>query len=233
MELGTIEAISFDLDDTLIQYKRSPGEVLQVCFEQLGMEPIFSVDEYYASYDDFAEMCDSMDELRSECFAALATENGYDRRLGEDIAETFSNERDQSNVELFPSVARLLDELAEKYQLAIVTNGAQDAQQQKFEAVSLDRWVETIVIAGHDTPPKPDPEPFNLIVQSLNVTPETTVHIGDSLQTDIAGATAAGLASIWVSEVTDTQDYEPTVRVDSQSELWPLLMKTTPPSEKR
>lgn len=232
MGLGNIEAISFDLDDTLIQYKRSPGEVLQVCFDQLEMEPIFSVEEYYASYDDFADTCDSMDELRSECFAALATENGYDRQLGEEIAETFSNERDQTNVELLPSVARLLDELAERYQLAIITNGARDAQQQKLEAVSLSEWVDTIVIAGHDTPPKPDPEPFNRIVQSLDVTPETTVHIDDSFETDIAGATAAGLASIWFSENTDTQEYESTVRVESHSELWPLLLGTEPPSEK-
>ena len=231
MELGNIEAVSFDLDDTLIQYKRSPGEVLQVCFEQFEMEPIFSVEAYYASYDEFAETCDSMDELRSECFAALALENGYERRLGEEIAETFSTERDQSNVELLPSVARLLDTLAEEYKLAIVTNGAQDAQQQKLEAVALEQWVETIVIAGHDTPPKPDPEPFNRVVQSLDVTPETTVHIGDSLETDIAGATAAGLDSIWVSKDTDTLDYEPTLRVESQSELWSLLLGTEPPSE--
>ena len=232
MEIGNIEAVSFDLDDTLIQYKRSPGEVLQVCFEQLEIEPIFSVEEYYASYDEFAETCDSMDELRSECFATLASENGYERRLGEEIAASFSKERDQSNVELLPSAARLLDALAEEYKLAIVTNGAQDAQQQKLEAVTLEQWVDTIVIAGHETPPKPDPEPFNRVVESLNVSPETTVHIGDSLETDIAGATAAGLASIWVSKDTDIQAYEPTVRVDSPSELWPVLLGTEPNSEK-
>lgn len=233
MEPGNIEAISFDLDNTLIRYKRSPGEVLRVCFDRLGIEPIFSVDEYYARYDEFAEKCDSMDELRSECFAALAAENGCERQLGKDAAETFSDERDQSNVELFPSVTRLLDELAQEYKLAIVTNGARDAQQQKMEAVYLDRWVETILIAGHDTPPKPDPEPFDRIVQSLNVTPATTVHVGDSLETDIAGATAAGLASIWISESTNTQGYEPTFRVDSQGELRSLLLETTPPHERR
>ena len=72
-----------------------------------------------------------MDQLRSECFAALTAENGCERQLGKDVAEVFSNERDQSNVEFFPSVTRLLDKLAQEYKLAIVTNGAQDAQQQK------------------------------------------------------------------------------------------------------
>ncbi|WP_254521910.1 HAD family hydrolase [Natrinema caseinilyticum] len=220
--IKNVEAISFDLDDTLIRYTRSPGEVLRVCFDRLDLEPLFSVAEYYARYDEFAERCDSMDELRSECFAVLAAENGYKRQRGEDVADVFSNERDQSNVELRPSAARLLDELSQEYQLAIVTNGARDAQKWKIEAVSLDRWFEMIVIAGHDTPPKPDPEPFNRVVKSLGATPETTVHIGDSLETDIAGATAAGLNSVWISESPASRENGPTFRVNTLDDLRPL-----------
>ncbi len=217
-----IEAICFDLDNTLVRYERSPGELLQTTFDQLELEPIFSVEQYYARYDEFAERCDSMDELRAECFATLAAENGYESQLGRDIAETFSEERDQSNVELVPFADRLLDELSREHQLAIVTNGAVDAQQQKINAVNLEQWIDTVVIAGHDTPPKPDPEPFNHAVQSLNSTPTTTVHVGDSLETDIAGATASGLRSVWVSESNETQGFEPTYRVDSLEYMWPL-----------
>jgi HAD superfamily hydrolase (TIGR01549 family) len=233
MELQDVDAISFDLDDTLVRYERSPGEVLDVCFDRLGLDPLFPVEEYYARYDEFAERCDSMDELRSECFAALAADNGYERALGREVAATFSDERDQSNVDLLPSVARLLDELADEYALAVVTNGARDAQRRKVAAVSLDRWVDTVVVAGHDTPPKPDPEPFERVLQALDVTPATAVHVGDSLETDVAGATAAGLASVWLSERTDAQGYDPTVRVDSPAGLWPLLLESPPPNERR
>lgn len=233
MDPRPIEAISFDLDETLVRYTRSPGEVLQVSFDRLGIEPVFAVEEYYARYDEFAETCDSMDELRSDCFAALAAENGHERHLGRAVAAVFSDERDQSNVELLPSVATLLDELAEEYRLAIVTNGARDAQQTKIEAVSLDRWVETVVIAGDDTPPKPDPEPFERLLAALDATPATTVHVGDSLETDVAGATAVGLVSIWLSEHSDTGDYDPTFRVESLGDIAPLLSETAPPSEGR
>ena len=95
-----IEAILFDLDDTLVQYERSPGEVLRASFEIIGSDPMFSVQDYYARYDKFVETCESMDELRSECFAALADENGYERQQGRDVADTFSSERDQTNVKL-------------------------------------------------------------------------------------------------------------------------------------
>lgn len=73
---------------------------------------------------------------------------------------TFSGERDQTNVELLSSVPRVLNELSREYWLAIVTNGALDAQQQKINAVNLEWWVDTIVIASHEVPPKPDPERF-------------------------------------------------------------------------
>lgn len=233
MDPRTVDAISFDLDNTLIRYERSPGELLRESFDRLGLDPVFSVEAYHARFDEFAETADSMDELRSACFAALAAENGYGRQLGTAVATAYSDERDQSNVALVPSAASLLDELADGYRLALVTNGTRDAQLQKVEAVSLDRWFETVVVAGHDTPPKPDPEPFDRVVESLDVTPATTVHVGDSLDTDIAGATAAGLASIWVSERTDTRDYDPTVRVDSLGDLRSLLLETEQSREGR
>lgn len=217
--MGPTEAVLFDLDNTLVEYKRSPGEVLQASFEMLEHDPLFSVEEYYARYDEFASKCGSMEELRSECFAMLAAENGYERRHGKDVAETFQNERDQSNVELLPSVAHVLDELSREYQIAIVTNGAKDAQQQKIDAVNLERWIDTAVIAGYDVPPKPDPAPFECAVQSLDATPSTAMHIGDSLETDIAGATAAGLDSVWVSDSNDILGYDPTCQVDSIKEI--------------
>ncbi|APW99590.1 haloacid dehalogenase [Halobiforma lacisalsi AJ5] len=214
-----VDTVLFDLDDTLLRYERSPGEVLRASFERSGIEPLFAVEEYYDRYDEFARQCDSMDELRHECFAALAEENGYDRRLGRDVAAAFAEERDQSNVELLPSAADVLDDLADDYRLGVVTNGARDAQRRKVAAVDLERWVDTVVVAGHDAPPKPDPEPFERAVRALEATAERTVHVGDSLETDVAGATAAGLESVWVSDGTDPRRYDPTYRVGSVGEL--------------
>ncbi|ELZ00211.1 HAD family hydrolase [Natrialba aegyptia] len=217
--LSAIETVTFDLDGTLLQYERSPGTVLEAAFERMGVDPLFSVDEYYARYDEFAERCDSMDELRADCFAALAAENGYARLLGRDVAAAFSDERDQSNVELLPGAARVLDELSCEYRLGVVTNGARDAQRAKAAAVGLERWIETMLVAGHDTPPKPDSEPFIRVVRALDSTPATALHVGDSLETDIAGASAAGLDSVWISAGSDARGYEPTYRVASIDEL--------------
>lgn len=208
------EAVLFDLDDTLVRYERSPGEVLLAAFEAVGCDTLFSVEEYYARYDEFAEKCDSMDELRSECFAALAESNGYERRRGRAVAAAFSEERDQTRVELLPSVEDVLGEVSSEYRTAIVTNGARDAQHQKIDAVGLDRWVDEIVVAGHDVPPKPHP-PFERAIRALGVTPESTVHVGDSPETDVAGASAAGLDSVLVAEGSAAVEPSPTYRIES------------------
>ncbi|WP_246084410.1 HAD family hydrolase [Salinadaptatus halalkaliphilus] len=214
-----MEAISFDLDDTLLQYNRSPGEVLQAAFDRLELSPIFSVEQYYDRFDEFAQRCESITELRSECFATLAAENGYERHQGREVAAAFSSERDQSNVELLPAATRVLATLSQEYQLAIVTNGTRDAQRRKIEAVDLERWIDTIVVAGHETQPKPDPEPFDRVVHSLGTAPETTIHVGDSLETDVAGATAAGLDSVWLSESSPPPQFDPTYRIPSLEAL--------------
>ena len=220
--MAQISGVTLDLDDTLVQYKRSPGEVLRTCFDILNLEQPFSVGEYYARYDEFADTCDSMDELRTECFAALAAENGYDRELGRKVAKVFSEERDQTNVTLLPSAKQVLDELSSEYALAIITNGARDSQWSKIEAVGLDHWVDTIIVAGHDTPLKPDPAPFERAITSLGTAPETTVHIGDSLETDVAGAKAAGLHSVWIADGANPRGFDPTYTVPSIKDLLSL-----------
>ncbi|WP_227776864.1 HAD family hydrolase [Haladaptatus pallidirubidus] len=125
----------------------------------------------------------------------------------------------QINVKLLPSVTRVLNELSQEHRLAIVTNGAPNAQQQKINAVNLERWVDAIVIAGHDIPPKPDPEPFERAIQLLNATSATTVHVGDSLETYIAGASAAGLDSVWLSDSDNITEYTPTHQIESIVDL--------------
>jgi 4-nitrophenyl phosphatase len=64
---------------------------------------------------------------------------------------------------------------------------------------------------------KPNPEIFELALERLGLGREETVMIGDTPETDIAGATAAGLRSIHVGSGNvadgDLGGHAPTVRV--------------------
>jgi putative hydrolase of the HAD superfamily len=98
-----------------------------------------------------------------------------------------------------------------------------------MKSVGLDRWIETRVIAGHEISPKPDAEPFAMALDTLDVAPERAVKVGDSLETDIAGANALGIESVWVSDESDSEDVEPTHRIERLDELLtlPLLSSSS------
>lgn len=218
-----VDVVLFDLDGTLIEYNRSPSEVLEASFRRVGIEPLFPVEAYYNRFEEFAMQTDSMAELRSECFAELAQERGHDPSLGRTVAETFAVERDQANVAFLPGVSDMLNILGESYCFGIVTNGAKDAQQAKIEAVGLDSWIETVVIAGQEIPPKPAAEPIQYALQELDTRPDNAIFVGNSLERDIGAATAAGVPSVWVSADDDTRKYEPNHCLNTAAEITTLL----------
>nr|WP_115863086.1 HAD family hydrolase [Halorussus litoreus] len=195
----TIDAVLFDLDDTLVEYERSPGQVLDIAFESVGVEPFFAVEEYVDRFEDHLAPDVSIAESRAACFAAIADDRGRAPDLGRRVAGEFADERDQSRVEPLPGARETLDALAADHALGVVTNGPPGMQSTKLEAAGLADRFETVVFAGHDAPAKPDPEPFAVALSDLGVRADRAVHVGDSMSSDVAGAHAAGLRSAWLS----------------------------------
>jgi HAD superfamily hydrolase (TIGR01662 family) len=213
----TPAAVTFDLDDTLVSYRRTPGEVLADAFGTVGVDPLFPVEAYYERFDEFNDRTDSMAELRSACFAALADERGHDPALGREVADAFAAARDHANVTWCPGAEVLVESLSSAgVPVAVVTNGPGDAQSAKVGAVGLRERVDCVVYAGHDAAAKPDPEPFERALDEVGVEPERAVHVGDSLRTDVAGANRAGMGTVWVG---DGDDHDADRRVSSLSQL--------------
>jgi putative hydrolase of the HAD superfamily len=229
MTRNSVEAVLFDLDDTLLRYRRSPGEVLAEAFETVGVDPLFPVAAYYDRFSEFAARTDSMAELRRECFAALCSDRSHDPSVGREVADAYAAARDHRDVELLTGARETLRRLGSDYRLGVVTNGPPDAQRQKLDASGLGPAVDSVVYAGTDAPPKPDPKPFYLALDELDVAPAAAVHVGNSPDSDVAGARAAGLRSVWIPD--DGRDYEAAsveadYRLDSLSGLRPPPWET-------
>ena len=191
-----IRAVLFDLDDTLLRYRRSSETLLRESFGAVGVDPVFPVEAYYDQFRRFADRTDSVAELRRECFAALCADRGRDPDLGRRVADAYAAERDHRDVEWMAGAREAMGSLSERYRVGVVTNSPADAARQKVDAAGVDEHAETIVFAGHDTPAKPAPEPFHRALDALGVGPDRAVHVGDSLRSDVAGANAAGLRSV-------------------------------------
>ncbi len=216
--LAGAAAVTFDLDETLVAYRRSPGEVLSAAFDAVGVDPVFPVEAYADRFEEFNDRTDSMAELRAACFAALCEDRGRDPELGRSVARAFADERDHANVAWRPGARGLLDALdAHGTPYAVVTNGPPDAQAAKSRAVGVDDRAAEVVFAGHDAPAKPDPAAFEAGLSALGVVAGDSVHVGDSPESDAAGALAVGMEAVLVG------DREPTpagaVRVPSMAAL--------------
>ncbi|ELY66089.1 HAD family hydrolase [Natronococcus jeotgali] len=204
-----IDTVLFDLDGTLCRYRRSAADVLEIAFERAGVGPVFEPGAYYDRYREYLERSARPVDLHEQCFGDLAVESGYDRADGLAVARAFREERDQRNVEPLPGATATLEALADEYALGLVTNGLSAMQRQKLESTGLEDAFETIVYAGEDAAPKPDPEPFDLVLDELGSAPERTVYVGNSLSADVAGARAAGIDSAWLPEGTVPAEPDP------------------------
>jgi putative hydrolase of the HAD superfamily len=222
-----VDAVLFDLDDTLCEYRLTTEDLLARSFERAGVDPLFTVDDYSDRYGDFVDRSDGIRDLRRQCFATLAEEAGAEPSDGERVAEHFSDERDHADVRPLPGAGSVVEAFADRYRLGIVTNGAPEMQTAKLEALSFSDAFETVVYAGYDVPAKPDPAPFYRGLDALDATPERAVHVGNSLESDVAGAAAAGLRSVWLGNGVETPRPRPDFRIQSLEEL------RTPPWERQ
>lgn len=215
-----IDAVIFDLDDTLCAYRRPAGEVLALAFADVGVEPFFTGPEYFAAFEAFAERGETVATIRERCFVSFAEEAGHDPAVGRALARAFEAERDQRNVQFRPGAREALDALAGEYSLGMVTNGDPETQGAKLDGLGIVDDFEAIVYAGWELPPKPDPAPFERVLEALGVLPENAVHVGNSLESDVAGARAAGLRSAWVPvDGSDPGTHSPDYVLDSLDAL--------------
>lgn len=198
-----VEAVLFDVDDTLCRYRRSGVELLAMAFDAVGVEPFFTAETYHDRYGEFVAGTETMAELRRACFAAIAREEGRDPSLGHAVADAYAAERDHGAVDPLPGALEAVECLAADHALGVVTNGAPEMQRQKLAAVGLDDAFDAVVHAGYDAPAKPDPEPFVRALAALDVPAASAVHVGNSLSTDVTGAHGAGVRSAWLDQGGD------------------------------
>lgn len=217
-----LDAVLFDLDDTLCRYRRSGSELLEAAFKRTGHEPFITREEYHARYPEFVDDSDSMADLRERCFAAIAESKGRDAAAGRRVARAYADERDHGDVEPLPGVEAAVEAVSE-LPLGLVTNGSPEMQAPKLAALELTDAFDVVVHAGYDAPAKPDPEPFEVALSALDARADRMVHVGNSLESDVAGAHAAGVRSAWLSDAGDPSGHEPDHTLASLEELPSVL----------
>jgi putative hydrolase of the HAD superfamily len=121
-------------------------------------------------------------------------------RLSDDVCDALTQEflrLYEANWRLFDDVIPVLDALRHR-PLGIITNGLEQQQRQKLEALGILGRFSVIVTSDGSGMSKPDPGIFHYAAQAIGVSPATCVHVGDDWDKDVGGALAAGFRPIWI-----------------------------------
>lgn len=91
----------------------------------------------------------------------------------------------------------LMDYLRDRdYRMHMTSNGFHEVQYKKLAACGLRDYFDTIVLSEDAGANKPSQAFFDYAFSKTGAKPETTLMIGDNLQTDIFGAMAAGMDAL-------------------------------------
>lgn len=221
----------FDADGTLFDFQRAEAIALEKTPSQMGVGvPADYAKTYHRINDSLWSTFEagglSASDVRIERFRLLFEELGL---IGDSFAfgEAFLSNLIQESTFL-ADARKLLDQLKQRFQLALLTNGFASVQHARITRLGLDGLFNPVIISEEVGVAKPDPAIFDIALKGMGCPDKANVlMIGDSLSSDIRGGSNAGIDTCWFnpsSNINDT-DVTPTYEIRLLSDL-PALLAT-------
>ena len=203
MKLHNISHVFFDLDHTLWDFDKNSGLTFKKIFElndiELDLIEFLKVYEpinfeYWKLYREekidkaslrYKRLSDTFDRLN------YTVKSRVINKLSEDYIENLC-----AYNHLFDGTIEILDYLAPKYKLHIITNGFKEVQQGKLNNSNIEHYFETVTNSEMVGVKKPNPKIFNHALTLANANINESIMIGDNLEADVLGALDMGLDAI-------------------------------------
>ncbi len=214
-----ISVVSFDGDMTLWDFRKVMRHALKHALMELQRQiPTprildLTIDEMIVIRNQFAEEVKgkvwNLEEIRRGAFERTLEHVGCpDKNLAAHLNAVYLKHRFE-DIELYPDVIPTLDVLTPHFKLGLLSNGNTYPERCGLK----DRFA--FVVFSQDVQiEKPDRKIFEITAQRAGCELAQLLHVGDSLENDVAGAQNVGAHAVWlnregVSNDTKTQpDYE-------------------------
>lgn len=236
-----VKALSFDLDDTIFDGSLFSVSIERTCRHLAVVEPTLDGEQLLATNRQvwrvyWPEVEDKWTlGLLNGTSVSLEAWRRTLRACGCND-EAMARLALQTHLQFGLEAHRLFDDVQELFssltrsgiRLALVTNGARDTQRGKLRALDIEDWFDAIIISGEVGIAKPDARIFHLAMDRLGVEPGSIWHIGDSITTDVGGAKAAGIHSVWLNRrglLLPDRELAPDLEIRSLSVLSGLVAK--------
>jgi len=181
-------AILFDLDNTLIELVDAKRHACDVVTRFIGVEDNGELFDYFRRPVHHFE---SHEHLRD-----YLVDHGL---TGGDLFLRCVHIHDKEkldHVRAYDGVAETLADLRERgFRLAVVTDAYMEGARERLERSGLLCYFDQLVTTEMTGRKKPDPSPFLLALELLEVLPEETIIVGDSLRREIAPGNQLGIVT--------------------------------------
>jgi putative hydrolase of the HAD superfamily len=154
---------------------------------------------YYRAHHDEASTWAALRDLRRRCAGVVAGELGLALPPDDVLEALLASIRFNAYPEVPEALARLR---AGGARLAVVSNW-DVSLHDVLERTGLRPLVDAVVISAEVGAAKPQPAIFHAALERLGATAADALHVGDSLELDVAGARAAGLRAVLVARDGD------------------------------
>ncbi|MFO7899084.1 MAG: HAD family hydrolase [Planctomycetota bacterium] len=202
--LTEMQAVLFDIDDTLFDRRKAQRLILDIITAEL--------DELFRGIDHarITHAFDESDRLTLEDYGAGTTPEDFRERRSATflrllrLDESPADRITELYVTRYPTVdapvdsaREVVERMAGRFRLGVVSNGLQDVQYKKLEAVGIRDRFECIVLSQELGVQKPDRRIFEHAAERLATPADRSAYVGDDFELDVVGAKAAGMRAIW------------------------------------
>jgi putative hydrolase of the HAD superfamily len=192
--------------------------------ESVAKEAVLAEMAYYREHHEEGADADSLLDLRRRCAGVLREHLPGAATLGLD--EMTDVLLESLRFTPFPDTAPTLAALrGAGLRLAVVSNWDCSLAGVLSE-VGLAAALDEVVVSAQAHTAKPDPRIFTLALERLRRGPHEAIFVGDSPQTDIAGARAAGMRALLIDR-TGAASGSDVETIGSLADL-PTLVGVTP-----
>ena len=193
------KAILFDVDDTLLDFQAGNRNAVNQLMDELGYHDPDRYDQYEAinlkCWKELEAGQLTQNQLKVARFVRF-----FDRYPvpGDPrwAAERFVELLGQQSI-LLPHALEVVEQIAARLPVAIVTNGITDIQRSRLALSPLKDYVTEVVISEEVGVSKPHPGIFTIALDRLGVKAGEALMVGDGVNSDIRGANNALIDACW------------------------------------
>ena len=190
-----VEAIVFDLDDTLISEKQYIESGFKAVAKELNR--IYSLN----SEEIFNKMLELFNESSINVFNRVL--NLFNIKYSEEIIlDLIKCYREHTpEIEFFEDVIPVINNLKKSgYKLGIITDGYKETQLRKIDVLKCYDLFDEIIVTdelGREYW-KPHEKPYKLMAEKMSVNLKSMIYVGDNVNKDFVTANKLGIRTIHI-----------------------------------